>query len=221
MPDVDGIYKFLAMIFKAERLDAECGIMCLAYIERMITLTGLTLDPVNWRRIVLSALILASKVSCLPLSFLSLLDFPSSFLLYFFLSASCLLICACFSFLSSFSPFSWHIPTKIHSSNLAFLGLGGSVSVERGFPSCVWQLDCSRSKQVGEAIFSIVTIQRVSHCISICKILLWAQNIFQIRLHSFPSSTSRQIECQTFRSMYNLSLFVYLSTTNSVLTITY
>eukprot|EP00026_Physarum_polycephalum_P007908 Phypoly_transcript_07979.p1 GENE.Phypoly_transcript_07979~~Phypoly_transcript_07979.p1 ORF type:complete len:385 (+),score=74.01 Phypoly_transcript_07979:177-1331(+) len=62
MPDVDSIYKFLAMIFKAERLDAECGIMCLAYIERMITLTGLTLDPVNWRRIVLSALILASKV---------------------------------------------------------------------------------------------------------------------------------------------------------------
>ena len=41
------------MIFKAERLDAECGIMCLAYIERMITLTGLTMDPVNWRRIVL------------------------------------------------------------------------------------------------------------------------------------------------------------------------
>ena len=50
------------MIFKAERLDAECGIMCLAYIERMITLTGLTMDPVNWRRIALSALILSSKV---------------------------------------------------------------------------------------------------------------------------------------------------------------
>lgn len=62
MPDVEVIYKYLAMIFKAERLDAECGIMCLAYIERMITLTGLTLDPINWRRIVLSALILASKV---------------------------------------------------------------------------------------------------------------------------------------------------------------
>jgi len=62
MPETDTIYKFLAMIFKAERLDAECGIMCLAYIERMITLTGLTMDPMNWRRIVLSALILASKV---------------------------------------------------------------------------------------------------------------------------------------------------------------
>jgi len=62
MPDVDVIYKLLAMIFKAERLDAECGIMCLAYIERMITLSGLTMDPSNWRRIVLSSLILASKV---------------------------------------------------------------------------------------------------------------------------------------------------------------
>jgi len=62
MPDVDTIYKFLSMIFKAERLDSECAIMCLAYIERIIALTGLTMDPTNWRRIVLSALILASKV---------------------------------------------------------------------------------------------------------------------------------------------------------------
>lgn len=62
MPDVESIYKFLSMIFKAERLDSECAIMCLAYIERIITLTGLTMDPSNWRRIVLSALILASKV---------------------------------------------------------------------------------------------------------------------------------------------------------------
>lgn len=62
MPDSDTIYKFLSMIFKAERLDSECAIMCLAYIERIIALTGLTMDPTNWRRIVLSALILASKV---------------------------------------------------------------------------------------------------------------------------------------------------------------
>jgi len=62
MPDTEAIYKFLSMIFKAERLDSECAIMCLAYIERIIALTGLTMDPTNWRRIVLSALILASKV---------------------------------------------------------------------------------------------------------------------------------------------------------------
>ena len=36
--------------------------MMLAYIERIITLTGITIDASNWRRVVLSTLILASKV---------------------------------------------------------------------------------------------------------------------------------------------------------------
>jgi hypothetical protein len=61
-PDVNVIYKFLNTIFKAERLGAECGILCLAYIERIIALTGLSLHASNWRRVTLSALILASKV---------------------------------------------------------------------------------------------------------------------------------------------------------------
>jgi len=62
IPKVDVIYLFLSTIFKAEGLDSECAIMCLAYIERIIALTGITLHASNWRRIVLSALILASKV---------------------------------------------------------------------------------------------------------------------------------------------------------------
>eukprot|EP01113_Clastostelium_recurvatum_P023548 TRINITY_DN2809_c0_g1_i3.p1 TRINITY_DN2809_c0_g1~~TRINITY_DN2809_c0_g1_i3.p1 ORF type:complete len:400 (+),score=102.33 TRINITY_DN2809_c0_g1_i3:254-1453(+) len=62
MPNSDEIYQFISTIFKAERLDPECAIMCLAYIERIISLTGITMDPSNWRRVVLSALILASKV---------------------------------------------------------------------------------------------------------------------------------------------------------------
>ncbi|GAM26343.1 hypothetical protein SAMD00019534_095180 [Acytostelium subglobosum LB1] len=62
LPTVDTIYKFLRDIFKAERLDSECAIMCLAYIERIITFSGTTISSTNWRRIVLSALILASKV---------------------------------------------------------------------------------------------------------------------------------------------------------------
>eukprot|EP01095_Lingulamoeba_sp_RSL-Kostka_P000509 TRINITY_DN107_c1_g2_i1.p1 TRINITY_DN107_c1_g2~~TRINITY_DN107_c1_g2_i1.p1 ORF type:complete len:154 (-),score=40.39 TRINITY_DN107_c1_g2_i1:163-624(-) len=36
--------------------------MMLAYIERTSTLTNLTVDSTNWRRVVLSTLILASKV---------------------------------------------------------------------------------------------------------------------------------------------------------------
>ncbi|KAF2076786.1 hypothetical protein CYY_001912 [Polysphondylium violaceum] len=62
IPTVDTIYKFVRDIFKAEKLDSECAIMCLAYIERIIAFTGVTLNPTSWRRIVLSALILASKV---------------------------------------------------------------------------------------------------------------------------------------------------------------
>jgi len=61
-PIANDIYNFLIVIFKAERLGAECGILCLAYIERMIALASLLMNASNWRRVSLSALILASKV---------------------------------------------------------------------------------------------------------------------------------------------------------------
>lgn len=50
------------MIFEAQDLSAENAVMAAAYIERLIKLTGVTFDATNWRRIVLAALILASKV---------------------------------------------------------------------------------------------------------------------------------------------------------------
>merc|ERR1712137_1157224 len=62
VPSVDDIYQFISIIFDTEQLSAECAIMTLAYIERIISVTGLTLDAANWRRVVLSTLILASKV---------------------------------------------------------------------------------------------------------------------------------------------------------------
>jgi len=61
-PSVDTIYRFVDLIFNTEQLSAECAIMMLAYIERMISLTGITIDSSNWRRVLLSTLILASKV---------------------------------------------------------------------------------------------------------------------------------------------------------------
>jgi len=61
-PPVEEILVFIETIFKAMRLTAECGIMCLAYIERVISATGITLLPRSWRRITLCAMILASKV---------------------------------------------------------------------------------------------------------------------------------------------------------------
>jgi len=50
--------------FAVEQLSAECGIMMLAYIDRIIeNAGGITLHASNWRRITLSTLILASKGS--------------------------------------------------------------------------------------------------------------------------------------------------------------
>jgi len=49
-------------VFKASRLSAETGVMCMAYLDRLVSNTGFTLHPSNWRRITLGALILASKV---------------------------------------------------------------------------------------------------------------------------------------------------------------
>merc|ERR1712137_756988 len=62
LPTVNRIYQFISLIFETEQLSAECAIMTLAYIERVISLTELTLNAYNWRRVVLSTLILASKV---------------------------------------------------------------------------------------------------------------------------------------------------------------
>jgi len=62
VPRVKEIQKFITTIFRVEKLPAECAILCLAYIERLISYTNVTLHASNWRRIVLSALILASKV---------------------------------------------------------------------------------------------------------------------------------------------------------------
>jgi len=62
VPDVSHICRFLTTIFDVERLDPECAIMALAYIERVRELSDLTLDSTNWRRVMLAAVILASKV---------------------------------------------------------------------------------------------------------------------------------------------------------------
>jgi len=61
-PEAETIYKFLSAIFRAEKLPVECGILCLAYIERILGTPKVTICSSNWRRIILSSLILASKV---------------------------------------------------------------------------------------------------------------------------------------------------------------
>ncbi|KAJ3068867.1 hypothetical protein HDU98_008028 [Podochytrium sp. JEL0797] len=58
----EDIYKFLDCIFQAAELSAECAVITLVYIERMLINTGVTLHSCNWARIVLGSLLLASKV---------------------------------------------------------------------------------------------------------------------------------------------------------------
>eukprot|EP01107_Rhizomastix_libera_P012984 TRINITY_DN3438_c0_g1_i1.p1 TRINITY_DN3438_c0_g1~~TRINITY_DN3438_c0_g1_i1.p1 ORF type:complete len:256 (-),score=60.18 TRINITY_DN3438_c0_g1_i1:45-812(-) len=61
-PEIKSIQDFLSHIFREEKLDAEVAIMSLAYIERVIVNKGVALFPNTWRRVVLGATILASKV---------------------------------------------------------------------------------------------------------------------------------------------------------------
>jgi len=61
-PDHRQIYKFIRNLFSAAQLTAECAIVTLIYIERILTYAEICLCPANWKRIILGAILLASKV---------------------------------------------------------------------------------------------------------------------------------------------------------------
>ncbi|KAJ3021375.1 hypothetical protein HKX48_008692 [Thoreauomyces humboldtii] len=61
-PKEEDVFKFLECLFNAAELTAECGIITLIYVERMISNASLRITSANWTRIVLGALLLASKV---------------------------------------------------------------------------------------------------------------------------------------------------------------
>jgi hypothetical protein len=61
-PSQEMVYDFLSAIFTAEQLSAECGVMAMAYVDRLQALTGISIVTSTWRRISLGCLILASKV---------------------------------------------------------------------------------------------------------------------------------------------------------------
>ncbi|XP_055709446.1 cyclin-Y-like protein 1 [Phlebotomus papatasi] len=62
MPEHRQIYKFVRTLFNAAQLTAECAIITLVYLERLLTYAELDIAPCNWKRIVLGAIMLASKV---------------------------------------------------------------------------------------------------------------------------------------------------------------
>ncbi|OTF71305.1 cyclin-Y-like protein 1-like protein, partial [Euroglyphus maynei] len=61
-PDFRNIYRFIRTLFNAAQLSSECAIITLVYLERLLTYAEIDIVPCTWRRIVLGAILLASKV---------------------------------------------------------------------------------------------------------------------------------------------------------------
>ncbi|KAI1285847.1 Cyclin-Y [Halotydeus destructor] len=61
-PDQRAIYRFMRTLFNAAQLPPECAIITLVYLERLLTYAEMDIVPVSWKRIVLGAILLASKV---------------------------------------------------------------------------------------------------------------------------------------------------------------
>ncbi|XP_037068216.1 cyclin-Y-like [Pollicipes pollicipes] len=62
IPEHRQIYKFIRTLFTTSQLTAECAIVTLVYLERLLTYGEMDITPGTWRRIVLGAILLASKV---------------------------------------------------------------------------------------------------------------------------------------------------------------
>ena len=62
IPDPQTIFDFMADIIILTKMEKEVIILALIYIERLIFNTGLLINSRNWRRILLTAMIIASKI---------------------------------------------------------------------------------------------------------------------------------------------------------------
>ena len=60
-PNVQEVYDFVRNLFVKAELSSECSVVCLIYVERLMH-HGVLLLAENWRPIMLSGLLLASKV---------------------------------------------------------------------------------------------------------------------------------------------------------------
>ncbi|OMJ65789.1 hypothetical protein SteCoe_37618 [Stentor coeruleus] len=61
-PSEIDIYNFCKNIIFRSKMEKECSIICLIYIERMIQKSGLYINEKNWKKLTLISLIIASKV---------------------------------------------------------------------------------------------------------------------------------------------------------------
>ena len=61
-PTIEELYYYCKYVILSGRMEKEIPILCLVYIERFLTKTGILLNHLNWRRITLISLTLASKI---------------------------------------------------------------------------------------------------------------------------------------------------------------
>jgi len=61
-PEQRHIYRFIRTLFNQAQLTAECAIVTLIYVERLLIYAEILLCPANWKRILLCAILLSSKV---------------------------------------------------------------------------------------------------------------------------------------------------------------
>lgn len=61
-PTLEELYYFCKYIIISGRMEKEIPILCLVYIERFLTKSGVLMNFANWKRLTLISLILASKI---------------------------------------------------------------------------------------------------------------------------------------------------------------
>mmetsp|Transcript_24521 Transcript_24521/g.17240 ORF Transcript_24521/g.17240 Transcript_24521/m.17240 type:complete len:100 (-) Transcript_24521:256-555(-) len=61
-PTLEELYYYCKYVIITGRMEKEIPILCLVYIERFLTKTGLLMNFANWKRLTLISLILASKI---------------------------------------------------------------------------------------------------------------------------------------------------------------
>ena len=61
-PDSTAIYNYVKNIILRTRMEREVAVISLAYVERLILRTGLRINEINWKRLLFTCLILASKI---------------------------------------------------------------------------------------------------------------------------------------------------------------
>ncbi|KAJ4460611.1 putative amine-terminal domain cyclin [Paratrimastix pyriformis] len=62
VPEISHMQIFMTYILQQLNMNAQCCIICLIYVERLITDAQVVLHPINWRRLVVISLLMASKI---------------------------------------------------------------------------------------------------------------------------------------------------------------